>query len=635
MDVTRVVVAIFAGVLFLIVLNASLLSIPLAMILRNPESASQSLEKSGAIDLLYDEVLTAVIADSADNLQRSGLVLGDSTIDITLDTPEQREALAAIVRETVPPEELTAFIDDVSKEFLLFARGEVRTVRTMPVSELLDGLPEAYAAHSAELGISAQISDMVSLDANTPAFLTSFERIGVVLTEEEGYSLYKEIFSEEWADNLVESLLREVVRYLNSDEVVFEYRMDIADRFSPMRDTFREKVDEAARSGDLRIGPLFGPILRGMFSVGVAGALPPITDDELDAALTEAGLQVWTAQQAKQVTDAFVEYLTGSADPDIVIDFSSDRSAVEAVLTNLVITRLEMVLADTPDCTNDQEEQIALQTFQDNRLPSCIPGVSIIAGGVLGDGVIGGLGNAFLNLLEPFIGSRPFILQAIAPIVETNIQNILPASITYRWSLILAELSPDARANLNRQRTLIVNGLSFTQVDLIESGLDVVFDRVRNEYPLISAVDEFLLNGSLSRRITALAIVNWPLGFVIALILLIVTALAGGRKVFERLQWAGTFLMIGTFWSAVSLSLSRFALGRFAVEDVPFRNFTIAEYENLTALIRSRVFTEAVAAIVNELFGFIYVYAVIAFFIGLILLISSILLTRRHRNTIN
>ncbi len=609
-------------------------------------------------------------------------------IELTLGMAVQTTDLVEAVRQVLPPEWVNAETTHVVDQLVPYATGTSEHFSIqLPLSDRIEALTPVVE----QLLVKVAVYQLVS----RPEFAQALDRqlrdfgdlpFGVTLTTDQIVSAINQVLPPQWLQERTESILDEMIPYLTGREPHFEVVIPLKDRIEAATPVVKEllrNVDAYNLLFDQVVKTFVGGTLQqAELPLGVT-----VTADEIVATLRQALPPDFVQQQAEQMLDGVVPYLTGERNGfRIVVPLADRKKAVAGALEDLAFRKLQERLDSLSPCTFDQARQLAAEGIS-NVLPSCRPvaysldeilrNLGIVAPGITADQLAqqtgldislltGGLTTERLRVeFNAALGQQvgQFITDALPndfTFTDADLRKILGQQnedlldraldwirngFTYTDTDLRKDLGQQNEDLLDRVLTWGQQGLTYTDADLRKhvlklggqnavDGLDQALEWTRQGFTFTNADLQERLGDSAQQVDQVRQIIGQFrtfsfLLYLIPALLLAAVGFLGGRSWPGRLAWAGAPLLLASGLAFVAFGPVYQAVAKPAL-DSAFADATRNATSALERLLAEKGVSIAQTAI-NDFVGGLARTALLLLVVGLVAVGTSIWLGRRSR----
>ena len=629
MRIFKVGLGIVAALIFTFLFIITLASERSSYYYNKTDAISSTLESSGFLSFYYENFLPALVSDAT--ASPLSLDVAGIPIDIDISATERQAALLQVIDRSLPREDAVTVLNESEAAVKEFIQGSETLSASPKLVSVFRNLPKEFEENAESLGIGADISRAIADSVIESDLFSAFQIFGLTIDSGSVRSVFQEeIFSEEWVNGIITGLFDAYGRYVSLETEIFGYREETAPRLVILKGFLESEIEKADARNELKVGALLGPVLESISEEAGAAGLPALNPEEIDEAIGKGGLSNWRKSIAVEVTDTFVEYISGEATPVIEIDLTEDRVVIVEVLSSQFQDELASILAETPDCASGStEESASLQALQSGSLPTCIPSTSAFLADTIGGQLFPSLGQLVgpLAAIIPNIDIRDIIIEISRNDSAQALERLLPASFSYPWDQALDFLPEESAEDLRQQRDALVEGVSFSEDYLAENGLE--------------GFSTFLREGATSPEGITAVYVDLVGNFVIrswvflggaAIVFLLISVLTGGGNRRQRLIWLGAVLLLtpivplvililATFFPAAGLN-GLFSLSPEISQSMPATIKALTSAEG----------TRALGELFNEVFLPTIFYCAVVASTGLIVFLIALLAERGKAN---
>ena len=528
--------------LFLVLLFITLVVLRVNATLLEPDFYKEELVKGDVYSFLLDDLVSSGANELRDKEPSSFSDTMDENPMVTLSiTPED---ITSSVQNTFPPSWVQEQVEQVIDQAGSYITGEQDSF-----SITINGADRARtAADEVEALIrKARIYDLLLDEIVAGQVDRALEEqealpLGVQLTSEEIIDSVQRIAPEEWVKGQVELALDEQVAYLVGDKDSLEINVLLAERVDVALVEIKDLLRKANFS-ELLFDQVIDPTIRDFLPLltqlpfGVA-----ISEEEVVTALHQVAPPEWVQEQVEGIIDGTGLYLTGKEDTfQVVISIGERKEVALAVIEDLVATKLEELIGALPECEIGQLPfPGGLSSL--NELPVCVPS------GVDPQLLIGTLNVDIAPVVESLIGNQipDTMVYTEADLrlamsggegndsldVIDNLRKIVSEGWTYTDADLHKDLGDNADT-FDDVRAALTDGWTYTEADLQDDLADA------GDGAVLDNLDRF--RSGLSRARGFQYLVYAPL-----ILLLVLIAVLGGRRLWSKVAWAAAVLAIAS-----------------------------------------------------------------------------------------
>ncbi|MGH9380895.1 MAG: hypothetical protein ACRD2Z_09835 [Thermoanaerobaculia bacterium] len=554
----RTLLAILAALAFAIVGGGTYLLTRTVAVVGDAQRVAALVDDTGAYELTYDQALEAALADAlARDSGGTAGVAGDLGAIAQNDPATTAATLKEAVEAVLPREFLQAQVQEALTRLgpYLIGQADEFTLEA-DVAERIRTAPPIVASTVGELGVGRILATRVIAPRLVERFGDlDLDRLGIRLTEATARDIALRVLPPAWIERALVSTAEEIAPYLAGDTTSFAVRIPLADRVVALAELLKDEVAGQAAAGNFAFGELAGTTIERR--VGGSAALGygiEVTAEEIIQALDRVTPPEWLAAQAGLVIDRLAAYLTGDSDElAVTIGLSAWNERALAVLFELAEERVTRMVESLPPCRTPEEFSAAGADIAARRAPRCA-GPEVEA-----------------------------LLPVVLPLIRMRMEQIaedLPSSLTYTDAMSRQELGPERLGTLERTRDQIVNGLVWTDRELLaglgrdggardeaESALQRIRDGFRyTDQDLRRDLGADAEHLESFRGTARFAQRHRYALYALSLGLLLAAAFAGGRTWSGRAIWAGGVLFVASGALLLALYAAE-AAGASRVED--------------------------------------------------------------------
>ena len=429
----RRLLAVFLGLLLILLMLPSLAVLRLNSTLLTPDFYNEELEKVGIYAFLPQEVVPTFVREKWDDIPE--LPLG-ATID-------QDQVIDAMQR-VVSPDWLEEQVEQSIDELVPYLTGEKDSFNiTVPLADRLQlAIPEVKT-----LLADSKVYDALSSQDFVDRVDTEIVELGglpfsLTISPEEVASSVSEVAPPEWLKEQTEQIMDEVVPYLLMEKENFEVRINVKDRV----DAAVPVLKELLRSADVYnvvLDNVAVPMIEE--NVGNLVQLPygiTISQDEIGEAARLVLPPEWIQEQVERTIDEVTPYLTGEqASFRLEVPVGERADAAFLDVKNLAERKLERLISIVPKCTG-QEALTQISIGSGFTLPTCMPPIFTV--------------DQVIEELLPGLESE----------MQQSIREQLPDVFIYTDANLRASLAKEQTELLDDVLEAVRNGYAFTDTDL-------------------------------------------------------------------------------------------------------------------------------------------------------------------------
>jgi hypothetical protein len=444
----RAALAVFIAVFFAVVFIISFIALRTVDTVSSPDRVAGIIEGSGAYDFAYDEVLVAAVADFTEYGFEFEGGPSEGTNRITFSDPD---AAAAAIRSGIDTlagkEYVREQVREVLRQMLPNMTGRTDSFELqLETADRIRTAPEVVRTINEEVNfgeiVTSQLIAPSVADLSRDLTLGPF---GIAISEDEANDAARRIVPPEWVNEVIYEAVDQMAPYLAGDADSFAINIPLRDRVMVVADILKEQVADESTAGSLVISKIAGPLItQTTGESNVVGFGVEITDEDIEQALAEVAPPEWVAEQANNVIDTLIAYLTGESDSlEIVLDLTDRKDDAVVAVTNLAETKLREQIRNLPECQTPQQLGQAIVDISSQRFPDCAPQGS----------------EATVPLMMPYVENE----------VEELIYENMPDTFVYTDAEFRSGLGEEQAQTLDDVRTLVIEGITFTEKDLVNT----------------------------------------------------------------------------------------------------------------------------------------------------------------------
>jgi hypothetical protein len=537
----RRILAVLVGIVFFAVFTLGIVRSHVADTFFNSAYVSKQLVRLDVYNWVHDSVLPAVVADEVSTgIEIDGDFLpGDATTVQFADQATTQRTILNLARGTVPPEYLQEFTEGFLDGFLPYVQGETDefAVALGLRGRVVAFFPSARRA-IADMRLSETlVNELVAPAAERSAADFTAGPLGVTLTGQQARDAALRIAPPDWIDAQILDAMDQAEAYLTGRSLSMNIRVPLADRLPIAADVIKDILAEG-QADQLLFDRVILPRIREQIgSVTVLSYEVPISDAEINDAVRQIAPRRWVQGHVNGIVDATAAYLSRETDDlTYAVDMRARKAAAVDIIGDLAVRKLREQISSIPRCSTRADLAEAGIAAQQGDLPPCIPPQG--TNGFLEDAVTRVRGD-----VRAQIGAR------------------FPDTMRYSLNDFSAGLTGRGVTELQEVRDTIHDGITYTDQDLRdEFGEDLgTFDRwldvIRNGRPYTSVDWENDLTESDSEDFDSFDTARGYLGLAlgteggalvlgVALLLMAVIGILGGRMWSTRLAWAAGALTL-------------------------------------------------------------------------------------------
>lgn len=552
-------IAVFCGIVFLIVGIVSTLLLRINDTALNDDFYVAQLQQADLYNFFYDDLLPPILEDLTADLK------ADGGADLTSVTPQ----FSAALRKTLPPEWLQAQSEATIHQVIPYAVGKSNSFSVqVPLRSQTKAAVEAIKDLAASDAVLDLLFEQVLSERLKEALPTAgeagqqgqsaqpIEEMAIDLSQLQ--SRLRAVLDNAWIRANVNQSMDALVPYLTGESDSFELHLSLADR----KDSLRKEInallagwDTTAFLSENGLDPLVAASIPAdgyPLSFGMK-----VTREDVKKALGGEDTAAWREQQAKTLVDSVLDYLLGeSAAFALTLPLDEIRMPVALSVGQSLDARLANTYATAPVCTAPPDlgrmERdgitchplgVTYTQFKESLGIINLPGqIAASVSGLIPGSLTLSEENA-KTAMDPqwqqLQAVRQWFLQGFSFTDEALKENFARQDYAIEATVPFEQLAPEAKAqvvaasgrvqSLETFRGYIRNGFTFTDADLRQrmeeapnAGGPSPLDGVR---PALG-------------RATRFAFLFW----LMPLMLLIPVALWGGRTIATKVLWAASFL---------------------------------------------------------------------------------------------
>jgi hypothetical protein len=546
--------AVLLGVVFLVVLGATLLVVAANDTIARPGFVSDQLEEADTYRFVVEDLAQALLDDAWQlDAGEFGLEFEENPLAASGLTPDQ---VAGAIRRAIPPENLEALVSpaiDGVMEYVLGREDEV-TIR-VDAAPHLEALIRELTGVFLESGayerlLERELTPIFSrwVDEGLPPGAEGSAWVEILRGQggEEGGSLarvFTSVATPEWMAAQVESAAGGVVDYSVARSDTLAIRIGFGEDEAQRAAAEIAAVIMAADPFDVAYVNVIEPAARE--SVDEVFTLPygaVLTRADVLDALRDAVAGEWLDAQVAMLAGDVGSYVTARDDRfTTTFDLAAVKPDAWQALTAAATASLREGLRRLPDCSTAAENAAARAALE-GELPSCIPW-DVPAADIVTTAV-----------------------PSIATAIDESVLPRVPDAVTYTEQDLRDALERDGGADallaLDDIRELFALGWTYTDDDLRADLPDDAFDQIQDLRLVLSTgyvlepsedspegVEEGL---DEARDAVDLGSGNLWIPILIAAAILLLVAFLGGRSWRGRLAWAAGVLLLSAAAIAVS-----------------------------------------------------------------------------------
>ncbi len=544
MIVIRRFLAILLVPIFLVWFTASTVRSGLDRTLFDDSFLADQLEEQDFYNWLHDDLIRVALDDMANvgmEVDSQYLPEGNTTVSFA-DPATTRDAARGLLKATFPPDYLQETTALALAGFMPYVRGEsddfaIPLALNERVSGFFSGVGDTY--------VEIDLANVLVDELIAPAAIQSARDFtegpfGLVLTPEQAGTAAPKIVPPEWIDEQVFTTLDALNLYLSGQSDTLAIHISFKDRVPIAAQVTKDLLTESNAETVIFDNLIKPQITEQIGQTTVLSYQVTINDDEITDAVNRITPREWVRGHLTAIVDNVALYMSKETETlAYTVDLSNQREAAVDIVTELAITKARTGVAALPQCGSLAEAQNAVRAIQAGGLPLCTdPNIPI---------------DQFLEQLESRLTAE----------VQQTIGASFPGSVTYDETVFTSALQGQGSTDLEGVRDKIAEGITIDDGDVLEQlsdqeqtaerMLDIIrtgrsysvddFERYREERALALGTDD-LENVDLFRG--GLGLVLGPLGAAIAtgiaLLILFVIGILGGRSWMSRLIWAASAL---------------------------------------------------------------------------------------------
>jgi hypothetical protein len=497
------------------------------------------LDDAEIYDYVYDNIVGNLVHDMvAKGIEvDSGLAAGSAPTILKFDDVDSASlAITDLIETLMPREYVQEKLEASLNGLILYARGEVNEFTIdLEVQERVRSVPGAARQVVSDLDLTERvIEDLLVPQVDSFSEQVTGQALGISFTAEEIEANARLIFAPEWLEGQLFGAIDEVTPYFAGDTDSFNVTLRFGDRVVVAGQILKDKLSNGDTLYNLVFSQVVDPLIQQTVAQSTSvGFGISLTEAEVVSAFEIIAPPAWVQEQGEGVIDALIDYLAGNADSlGYSVDLSDRKVAATTELQDLARKKLTTTLGDIEPCSSPVDLMGASQDLAARQLPRCVAG-----------------GQATIDIALASFG--PIMDAQVASFIDAQV----PSVVSYTQADFDAQLG-GSLDSINEYRDRIIDGISFTEQDLIEpnatpgdrqSRVDAEEAlRILTNGVLITEknITDNLDSAALLQLDDIRAYVNtgfsirWVL-WVLVLLPLLAIAMIGGGGWSGRLKWAG------------------------------------------------------------------------------------------------
>ena len=360
------------GVVFFALLLVTLVLIQVSNTFLDPDFYPSEMRKADVYEFALDELLTTFIDEA--RAKDAGFYSADLEENPFITAGLTTKQIVSSIRRAVSPEwvqglveqsfdQIGRYVTGERAEFAVNYKAGERAVTLVGEIKSLLREADAYNLLYQEV-VTPAVDDAVTFDLP----------LGLEVSNDRIVEAIQTVASPVWVRRQVESTLDAVTPYFLGAADGFEVWIRLGDRAEIAVDETKRLLRETD-AYELLYDQVVAPSLLSALGGGVE--LPfdlTVTDEEVLDALRKTAPLEWVQEQAERIVDDATPYLVGETDRfSTLISLADNKREAEAVIVELVDTRLTDTLERRlPPCGTSQLRE-ALSDISRGSLPSCVP----------------------------------------------------------------------------------------------------------------------------------------------------------------------------------------------------------------------------------------------------------------------
>ena len=539
--VTRAL-SLVIGAVFFFVLLFTLVAGQIGGSLLSPGFYTLLLDENDVYEFALVDFPTALLEDRrAVEEAKSGAEIEDTPL---LDSGLTTERLVSALNRAVPPEwlqdavernidEIGAYVTGRSDDFTLSIATDERADDLFDELEALLDESDAYATLHERLLVP-------EIEEAAADWTRGGLPFGIEVSEERVAEAARTALPPAWARLQGQSIFDQATPYLKGDTDELLIRVSFSDRVDIAAAEVKDILAESP-AYDLLYDEVIAPEITERLGETIEG-LPfgaAVSSAEVVEALRDSTPPSWVRAQAERLIDEASPYIAGQAEGfEFEVSLVENKSRAHGLLIMFVETKIQAQIDRLPTCRTSEQGLSALSGGV-WRLPTCVP-ANVARSGLLETFDVDLDAEITRLVLDPVPNAVVFTHHDLRDALDDPGQlDDVRALLSDGWTYTHDDLRDDltARGNedvydaLQDTRSLLADGWTYTQDDFAEdviesdgAGAMVDVDRGRSA---VAAARAF----------------RW-LGYIPALVLLVVVGLLGGRDWWGRLVWGAGALVV-------------------------------------------------------------------------------------------
>jgi hypothetical protein len=490
-------------------------------------------------DYAYDNIVGNLVHDVVANGIEVDSALGAGSAPTILkfdDVDAASLAVTDLIETLLPREYVQEKLEASLNGLVPYVRGDVSEFTIdLEVQERVRTVPAATRQVVADLELTERvIEDLLVPQLDSFSDQITGQALGISFTPEEVEANARLIFAPEWLEAQLFRAVDEVTPYFAGDTDSFEVKLMYSDRIVVAGEILKDKLNDGDTLYNLVFSQVVDPLIQQTVAQSTTvGFGISLKESEVVSAFEIIAPRDWVQEQGEGVIDALIAYLAGNADSlAYSVDLSDRKTAATGVLQDLARKKLAEILGDIRTCATPADVLGASQDLVSRQLPRCIAG-----------------GQTTVDIA--FASFGPIMDAQVSSFIDQQV----PSVVSYTQADFDSQLG-GSLDNINEYRDRIIEGVTFTDQDLIdamstpgdrqsradaEEALRILADGVliteKNITDNLSSAEIQQLDDIRGYVKTGFSI-RWLL-WVLVLLPLLAIAMIGGRDWSARLKWAG------------------------------------------------------------------------------------------------
>ena len=487
-------ISIPVGVVFFVLLMATLLVLRVNDTFLDPDYYPEQLREADVYSFVLVDLLTVVVDEERERERRerekqeqaepeSGEQERNLLDDLLLTSGLTTDQIVSSVNRAIPPiwvQELVEQSFDQLGEYVTGERDDFEY--TLKAGERADILVEELLSLLREADAYNLVYDELVIPEIKKAAEGVELPLGVDVPAERIVEAAQRIAPADWVQAQVETVVGQVKPYFLGQRDSFEISLEIGNRVTIALEEIKSLLRDVDEY-DLLYDEMVEPQL--IEFIGESVDLPfgvAVTRDEVLDALRRVAPEAWVQQQVEAVIDEAGPYLAGQSDTfQIDISLIDIKREAREVIVGLVDERLNDLLSGLRRCTSLAEAQAALTSRDELGLPSCLP-ADVTPSFTLDRLDIDVVGQVSRLVLDPIPGSIEFS--------HNNLRQSITATDPAQGEEFLA--------SLDQARKILAGGVIYSHEnlrnDLVDEELGETVE-TSDEVERLDEVRAFLADG--------------------------------------------------------------------------------------------------------------------------------------------